>query len=230
VTLDPANRFAFVCELGLDKVMTYRFDVQLGKLTPAEPAFTALKPGAGPRHMAFRPYGHFAYVINELNSTITAFAYLSKTGVLKELQTISTLTPYYDGPNSAAEIGINPSGKYLYASNRGNETIVLFEIDRDKGTLTYIEEQNTGGKTPRHFGIEPSGKHLAIANQDSNIAGNGRLKPSGVFAEAPSPACVKFLPATGIGALNLSKRKWEWSEDDQFICHWSSVIFHVIRS
>ncbi len=201
VTLDRANRFAFVCDLGLDKVLIYRFDAEQGKLTPSEPAFASLKAGAGPRHMTFRPDGRFAYVVNELDSTITAFAYLPETGALKELQTVSTLPPYYDGPNFPAEIGIKPSGEYLYASNRGHESLVVFGIDQDKGTLKYIEEQNAGGKTPRHFGIEPSGKHLAIANQDSDSLlvcridpENGRLKPSGVFAQAPSPVCVKFLP------------------------------------
>jgi 6-phosphogluconolactonase len=201
VTLDPANRFAFVCDLGLDKILTYRFDARQGKLTPAEPAFTTIKAGAGPRHMVFRPDGGFAYVINELTSTINAFSYDAKAGVLTELQTISTLPGYYDGPNSGAEIGIHPSGKFLYASNRGNNTVVLFGIDGGQGTLTYIEEQGTGGKTPRHFGIEPSGKHLAIGNQNSDTvlacridAGNGRLVPSGIFAACPSPVCVKFLP------------------------------------
>jgi 6-phosphogluconolactonase len=201
VALDPANRFAFVCDLGLDKVLTYRFDAQQGKLTPADPAFTTIKAGAGPRHMLFRPDGRFAYVLNEINSTVNAFSYDAKTGVLTELQTISTLPGYYDGPNSGAEIGIHPSGKFLYASNRGNNTVVLFGVDADQGTLTYIEEQGTGGKTPRHFGIEPSAKHLAIGNQDSDTilaclidAGNGRLKPSGVFAACPAPVCLKFLP------------------------------------
>jgi 6-phosphogluconolactonase len=201
VTMDPANRFAFVCDLGLDKVLTYRFDAQKGKLTPAEPAFTMIKAGAGPRHMVFRPDGRFAYVINELNSTLNAFSFDAKTGVLTELQTISTLPPYYEGPNSGAEIGIHPSGKHLYASNRGNNTVVLFGIDAGKGTLTYIEEQGTGGKTPRHFGIEPSAKHMAIGNQDSDTilacridSGNGRLKPSGVFAACPAPVCMRFLP------------------------------------
>jgi len=201
VTVAPDNRFVFVCDLGLDKVMTYRFDPLKGKLTPGEPAFTAIKAGAGPRHMVFRPDGKFAYVINELDSTINVFSYDSNAGVLKELESISTLPGYYDGPNTAAEVGMHPSGKYLYASNRGNESVVLFTVDKDKGTLTYIEEQNTGGKTPRHFGIQPSGAHLAIANQNSDTllaaridAGNGRLKPSGIFAEAPSPACVQFLP------------------------------------
>lgn len=199
-TFDPANQFAFVCDLGLDKIMVYKFDATQGKLTPAEPSFVALKPGAGPRHMVFRPDGKFAYVINELNSTITAFAYDAASGALKELETVSTLPGYYDGPNTAAEIGMHPSGKFLFASNRGNESVVLFTIDPDKGTLTWVEEQNTGGKTPRHFGIEPSAKHLVIANQGSDTLlasridkDNGRLKPSGVFAKCPSPACAVFL-------------------------------------
>jgi 6-phosphogluconolactonase len=202
VTLDNANRFAFVCDLGLDKVMCYRFDADRGKLTPNEPASVSLKPGAGPRHMVFRPDGKFAYVINELDSTITTFAYDADKGALSELETVSTLPPYWDGKNTTAEIAVNPSGKYLYASNRGHNSVILFSIDKDKGTLTFVEEQGTGGKTPRHFGIEPSAKHLAIGNQDSDTvlvcridAENGRLKPSGVFADCPSPVCVKFLPA-----------------------------------
>src|SRR5262249_48865339 len=117
-------------------------------------------------------------------------------------QTVSTLPEYFDGPNTAAEIGMNPSGKFLYVSNRGHNSVVLFSIDSNKGTLTYIEEKGTGGRTPRHFGIQPSAKHLAIVNQDSDTVlvcridpDNGRLKPSGLFAEAPSPACAKFLPS-----------------------------------
>jgi 6-phosphogluconolactonase len=154
--------------------------------------------------MVFRPDGRFAYVVNELSSTVTAFAYASNTGVLKEAQTVTTLPKYFDGANTGAEVGVHPSGRYLYVSNRGHNSVVLFGIDPEKGTLTYIEEQGTGGSTPRHFGIEPSAKHLAIANQDSNTvlmcridAGNGRLTPSGVFASAPSPVCVKFLPPLG---------------------------------
>jgi 6-phosphogluconolactonase len=199
MTLDPANRFAFVCDLGLDEVLAYPFDAQQGKL--GEPARTRLKPGAGPRHLVFRPDGRFAYVVNESNSTLTAFAYATGEGGLTELETVSTLPPYFDGKNTAAEIGMHPSGKWLFVSNRGNETVVLFEIDRDKGTLNYVEEQGTGGKTPRHFGIQPSAAHLAICNQDSDTvlacridSGNGRLKPSGVFAAAPSPVCARFLP------------------------------------
>ena len=120
---------------------------------------------------------------------------------MTELQTVSTLPEYFDGPNTAAEVSMHPSGKWLYVSNRGHNSVVLFSIDSSKGTLTYVEEQGTGGRNPGHFGLEPSAKHLAIANQDSDTvlasridAGNGRLKPSGVFASAPSPVFVAFLP------------------------------------
>jgi len=200
-TFSPDDKFVFICDLGADKVFRYRFDPAQGKLSPADPAFTASKSGAGPRHMAFRPDGKFAYVVNELNSTVDSYSYDSATGLLKHIENVSTLPGYYDGPNLAAEIDVHPSDKWLYVSNRGNNTVILFGIDSEKGNLTYIEEQGTGGMTPRHFGIQPNAKHLAIANQNSNTllacridSGNGRLKPSGVFAAAPSPACVKFLP------------------------------------
>jgi 6-phosphogluconolactonase len=200
VTLDPANRFAFACDLGLDKILVYRFDAAQGKLTPHAPPFVSVTPGAGPRHMVFRPDGRFAYVINELNSTINVYAYNPNAGALRVVQTVSTLPEYFDGANTTAEIDVHPSGKWVYASNRGHNSVVLFTVDFQKGTLTYVEEQGTGGKTPRHFGIEPSAEHLAIGNQESDTvlvcridAGNGRLKPSGVFASVPTPACVKFL-------------------------------------
>jgi 6-phosphogluconolactonase len=201
VTMDRANRFAFVCDLGLDKVMVYRFDARRGTLTPHDPPFAAVKPGAGPRHMVFRPDGRFAYVTNEMNSTITVFAYEATAGVLKELQTVSTLPPSFDGMNTTAEIDAHRSGKFVYVSNRGHNSVVLFRVDASKGTLTYVEEQGTGGSNPRHFGIEPSGKYMAIGNQNSDTvlmaridAGSGRLTPSGVFTPAPTPICMKFLP------------------------------------
>lgn len=201
VTFSPDGKLAFACDLGIDKILAYKFDPDKGKLTPHTPAFTPVKPGSGPRHMVFRPDGKFAYVNHELTSTVAAYSYDAAAGTLKELQTVSTLPGWYDGPNTGAELGVHPSGKWLYASNRGNNTVVLFTIDPADGTLTYVEEQNTGGKTPRHFGIEPSARHLTIANQDSDTllacridSGNGRLKPSGVFASCPSPVCAKFLP------------------------------------
>ncbi len=203
VTLDPAGKFAFVCDLGIDKVMAYKYDAEAGTLAPAAQPFAPLAPGAGPRHMVFRPDAKFAYVLNELNSTVTAFAYDAVSGKLSEVGTVSSLPPYFDGKNSGAEIQMHPSGKWLFASNRGQNSVVLFAIDRDKGTLDFVEDQGTGGKTPRHFGLQPNAKHLAIGNQDSNTVlvcridpDNGRLKPSGVFAEVPSPVCAVFLPPT----------------------------------
>jgi 6-phosphogluconolactonase len=201
VTIDRANRFVFVCDLGLDRVLAYRFDARRGKLTSHDPPFARVKPGAGPRHMVFLPDGRFAYVINELSSTVTAFRYDAKAGALHDVQTISTLPERFDGANTGAEVDVHPSGKWLYASNRGHNGVALFTIDSKNGTLTYVEAQGTGGLKPRHFGIEPSARYLAVGNQDSDTilvaridAGNGRLTPSGILANAPSPVCMKFLP------------------------------------
>src|SRR5262249_44067895 len=153
------------------------------------------------RHMVFRPDGRFAYVINELHSTVTAFAYDAGAGALHEVQTISTLPEHFDGANSGAEIDVHPSGRWLYESNRGHTSVVLLDIDAEQGMLTYVEEQGTAGSTPRHFGLDPSATYLAVGNQNSDTilmarvdAGSGRLKPSGILAYAPSPVCLKFLP------------------------------------
>jgi 6-phosphogluconolactonase len=196
VAFDVTGRFAFACSPSLDRVFTYRFDQ--GKLTGSSVITT--KKGTGPRRIVFRPDGKFAYLVNQNDSTITANSYDTNTGRLTALEMQSTLPPYFDGKNTAAEIGMHPSGKWLYVSNIGNETVVLFEIDKDKGTLSYVEEQGTGGKTPVHFGIQPDAKHLTICNQKSDTllvcridSGNGRLKPSGVFATSPNPTCAKFL-------------------------------------
>jgi len=201
VALDPADRFAFVCDPVGDRIMAYRFDAETGKLAPNRPAATPLDPGSGPRRMVFRADGRYAYVANERSSTITAFAYDPATGGLNAVQTVSTVPDYFDGSNRAAELALHPSAPYLYVSNLGHDSIVLFQVDPEAGTLTWVEEQGTGGRAPRHFGFEPSGKHLAIANFDSDTvlasrvdAGNGRLKPSGIFAAVPSPACVRFVP------------------------------------
>jgi 6-phosphogluconolactonase len=195
-----------VCDLGIDKVMIYKFDASQGKLVPNDPPFVQLKPGVGPRHIAFSPNGKFAYVICELASTLSTFAYDDQRGALTELQTLSSLGANDHKPNSAAEISIVPSGEFLFASNRGNDTVVTFAIDPKNGTLRRIGDQSTGGNTPRYFGIEPSGRQLAICNQQSDtvlICGidpmNGLLKSSGVFATVPSPACAVFLPSPSGG-------------------------------
>ena len=200
MTVDPANRFVFACDLGLDKVLSYRFDAQKGTLTPNDPPFATLAPGAGPRHMAFRPDGRFAYVLNEMLSTMTVFRYDASAGRLTELQTLSTLPPDFTGQNSGAEVAAHPSGKFLYSSNRGHNSVALFAIDEKAGTLTFVEAQNTGGRTPRHFGIDPSGAHILIANQGSDTIvasridpATGRFKAPEVVASAPTPVFAGFL-------------------------------------
>jgi 6-phosphogluconolactonase len=201
VTLDPENKFAFICDLGLDKILAYRFDAASGKITPADPAFTATKPGAGPRHMAFRPDGKFAYLINEMNSTVTVFAYDAATGALQEIQTTSALPPDHQGRNSSSEIDVHPSGRWLYVSNRGHDSVVLFDIDPTHGTLTYKAAQSSAGKTPRHFGFTPDAKHLVVGNQETGTLltcrideQSGRLTPLEGLPEVPQPACIVFLP------------------------------------
>jgi 6-phosphogluconolactonase len=201
VALDPLNRFAFACDLGTDKVMSYHFDPATGKLTPNDPAFTALKPGSGPRHLTFHPNGRIAYVLNELACTVTVFAYNPARGSLKEVQTIATLPDDFKDANTSAEVAVDRLGKHLYASNRGHNSIALFDIDAAKGTLTLVERTSTGGKTPRDFTIDPTGKFLAAANQESNnivIFGideaTGRLKPTGQVLDLPAPMCVRFMP------------------------------------
>jgi 6-phosphogluconolactonase len=204
VAFSPDDQFAFVCDPGLDKVMIYRFDARAGKLAPHQPAFTASKPGAGPRHLVFGSDGRFAYVVNERDSTVTALAYDAKAGTLNPLQSLSTLPGYYDGPNRAAEIGVHPSGKHLFVSNCGHNSIVLYTIDPEKGTLTYVEDQSTYGKMPVHFGLDTPGKHLAVANRESGTIlilrapENARVKPAGNVVKMPAAACAVFLsPAIG---------------------------------
>jgi len=200
INLDAANHFAFVADLGLDKVLVYRFDPAKGTLVANDPPSVSVEPGSGPRHFAFHPGGHYAYVINEMHSTVTAFSYDSARGVLKVLQTISTIPKDFKSENSTAEVQVHPSGKFLYGSNRGHDSIAVFAIDQEKGTLRLIEQQSTQGKTPRNFGIDPTGRYLLAANQDSgNVVvfrinlQDGRLSATGQIAQVPSPVCVKFL-------------------------------------
>jgi 6-phosphogluconolactonase len=205
VTFDPANKFVFVCDLGLDKVMIYRFDAEHGKLTPNDPAFVETRKGAGPRHMVFRPDGKFAYVVNELDSTVTSYAYDPQKGALSMIESVSTLAAKFSGPNTTAEIAVHPGGKFLYASNRGSDTIALFKIDANSGKLTWVEEQKTGGKTPRYFGIQPPGDLMVIANQDSSTLvlapidpANGTIRPAAASTQCPSPVSAVFLsPSVG---------------------------------
>jgi 6-phosphogluconolactonase len=200
-TLDAANRFAFACDLGLDKVLVYKFDSERGTLVPNEPPFAAIKAGSGPRHMAFHPNGHAAYVINELGSTITRFAYDPARGVLTERQTISTLPSDFKGANFPAEIAVHPSGDFLYGSNRGHNSIAIFDIEPGDGSLRNLGYESTRGKTPRNFAIDPSGKFLLAANQDSDTIAVFRVNSvNGLLTfisqvDVPAPVCIKFFGA-----------------------------------
>jgi 6-phosphogluconolactonase len=203
INLDAANHFAAVADLGLDKVLIYRFDAEDGKLAPNSPPSVSVKPGSGPRHFAFHPTGRYAYVINEMKSTVTAFSYDAKSGTLKELQTISTIPEQFKDETSTAEVQVHPSGKFLYGSNRGHDSIAVFKIDESTGMLTAVDRTPTQGKTPRNFGIDPSGNFLLAANQDSDTVvvfridtQTGKLTPTGQKLEAPRPVCVKFVPAS----------------------------------
>lgn len=199
-TFDPAYRLLFACDLGLDKVLAYQLDSAKGTLTPHNPPSASVKPGSGPRHMDFRPDARFAYVLNELTSTVTTFAYDAKAGSLTERQTVSTLPASFTGSNSGAEIVVHPSGKFVYSSNRGHNSIALFRIDPAQGTLTFVDAQDTGGRTPRNFAIDPTGRLLFAANQDSGTMlvftidqASGQLKTTVGPVEVPSPVCVRFL-------------------------------------
>jgi len=199
IHVDKGNRFVLATDLGLDKVLVYRFDAARGTLTPNEPAFASLKPGAGPRHFAFHPSFRYAYAINEITCTVTAFAYDARRGVLSELQTITTLPGPVQQGFSTAEVQVHPSGKFLYGSNRGHDSIAVFRIDRSRGTLTPVEHEPTQGRMPRNFGIDPTGRFLLAANMNSNSVvvfridpRTGALDPTGEKLEVPTPVCVKF--------------------------------------
>ena len=197
---DPANAFAFAVDLGTDQVIGYRLEANQGRLTRLpEPAFVS-KPGAGPRHLTFHPNGKRAYLINELNSTITALAYDGTTGRFQELQTVSALPPGYTGPNSCADVHVAPNGLFLYASNRGHNSIAVFAIDTSSGILVPIQHVDTQGKTPRNFTLDPSGRLLLVANQNSNTIVSfrvdpqtGQLAPTGHTAQVPTPMFLQVV-------------------------------------
>ena len=198
VTLDPANRFAVVADLGTDKLAVYRFDGAKGTLTPHQPPAVSLAPGAGPRHFAFHPDGRRAYVINELSSTVTAFDY-DGAGKLTERQTLSTLPAGAGVVNLTAEVVVHPGGRFLYGSNRGFDSIALFTIDPATGKLTLAGQQPTLGKWPRNFAIDPSDTFLLAANQNSdNVVvfridpRSGRLQPVGAPTRVPRPVCLRM--------------------------------------
>jgi 6-phosphogluconolactonase len=201
IAMDAANGRVFVCDLGLDKVMIYRLDESTGRLVANETPSVELKSGSGPRHMVFHPDGKHAYVINELSSTLTAFDYDPQHGALKEIQTVPTLPDNFRGTNTCAEIAVHSSGKFIYASNRGDDSIAVFAVDENTGRLMCVGHSSTRGKTPRCFAIDPTGQYLIAANQNSdNVvvfrinAQTGQLTWTGQSIQVGKPVCVVFVP------------------------------------
>jgi 6-phosphogluconolactonase len=195
----PDNRYVFVADLGMDQVLGYRFDPQRGGMATDEPAITKLPPGSGPRHVAFRPDGRFLYVLGEMACTVTAYRYDAARGSTEEMQTVPTLPADFQGTKSGAEIAVHRSGNYLYASNRGHDTIAVFRIDLTSGKLTPGGNVPTRGKTPRAFSIDPTGTWLFAANQDSDNMSmfridlkTGGLNPVGDPVDVFSPVSVVF--------------------------------------
>ena len=209
--ISPDNRFVWVCDLGLDEVLSYRIDPAKGGMTPNDPPFAKVQAGFGPRHVVFRADSKFAYVMSEMGSAVTVFSYDAAKGTMQQVQIVSTEPEGYTGAKSGAEIAIHPSSKFLYASNRGDNTIAIFKVDAAKGTLTAAGYVPTGGKTPRNFVIDPTGNYLLVANQDSNNIvvfkidqQTGGLKPTGDTYAVGFPVSLLFVstassPAGGRG-------------------------------
>lgn len=196
---DAANRFVFVPDLGMDRIVAYRFDSSTGRITESKEGGTVLKAGAGPRHIVFSPDGSFAYIVNELDSSITACSYQTETGGLRTIQSISTLPADFSGKSTCADITMLPSGEFLYASNRGHDSVAIYRRDRESGKLTLVGHESSGGRTPRNFVIDPTGRLMLVANQDSGTIvsyrideATGALRRTGEVAEVGTPVCIKF--------------------------------------
>jgi 6-phosphogluconolactonase len=199
INLTPDNRFAVVSQFGTDRLAVFRFDPREGSLTPTEPAHLALPPGSAPRHLAFHPSTRTAYSLNEIDSTIAVLKYDAAPGTFSVRQTVSTLPATFNGRNTAAEVVVHPSGRWLYASNRGDQSIAVFAIDGD-GRLNLVAHVPCGGRTPRGFSVDPFGRWLITANQDTHNlavfaldAATGVPRPTGQSEEVRMAVCVKFL-------------------------------------
>jgi 6-phosphogluconolactonase len=200
IRVDSTNRFVLVADLGLDKLFVYKFDVKTGSIAPNDPPFVAVKPGSGPRHVVFHPNGRWVYLVTEMGSTVIQYEWDARRGALKEAQTVSTLPADFHGVSACAEITVHPSGKFLYASNRGHDSIAVFAIDARSGRLTAIQHVPSGGKTPRNFDLDRAGRWMLVTNHGNNVAmvfridqATGKLTPVGSPVELPSPFCPRFL-------------------------------------
>jgi 6-phosphogluconolactonase len=200
VVISADNRFAYVPDLGLDHIRIYKLDPSTATLTPGNPPFAQQDPGMGPRHMVFSPDENFAYVMNELKSEVSVFRHDKSTGSLAKVQDVSSLPAGYSGENGPAEILIDAAGNYIYATNRGHDSIAVFWVDKGSGTLKQIQVISSEGKAPRGLAIDPTGKFMFAGNQDTNnfvvfhIEANGQLKPTGRVVNMPTPVAFLFVP------------------------------------
>ena len=199
ITWSPDDQYVLACDLGLDKVLIYK--LSNGLLSPANPPSFGLEPGSGPRHLAFDPTGRFVYVINELSSTLTACRYDAGKGIVTAQETVSTLPKDFSGVNTCAEVQVHPSGKTIYASNRGHNSIAVFSRDPVSGLANLVQIASTQGKTPRHFTLDPTGRWLLAENQDSDSVvifavdeQTGQLTPTGRSEKVGAPVCAVFGP------------------------------------
>ncbi|MBM3606328.1 MAG: lactonase family protein, partial [Alphaproteobacteria bacterium] len=200
VEFDPSGRFVAVPDKGLDQVLVYEIDAAAGKLKAVGQPSQA-REGAGPRHIAFHPSGQSAYVINELDSTVTAYRFDSETGQLEPFQRLSSLPDSFTGNSRASEIAVSPDGRFVYASNRGYDSIAIFSIDPENWQLTSAGWQNSEGRTPRFFAIDPNYQRLLVANEDTDTIvpfeidrSDGSLRKSGDAVQVGSPVCIIFKP------------------------------------
>ena len=201
VDFAPGNRFLLSCDAGIDRIYVYRFEPNTGVLTANDPPYATTAPATHPRHLTFSPDGQFCYNIDEHSMSVTAFRFDAKNGALKQIQSIPTLPAGYEGKGqSTAELVMHPSGKFLYGSNRGHDSIVAFAVNPQTGELTLVGHTSTEGKTPRGFGVDPSGKWAFAGNQGSDSIvqfridqNTGALTPTGARFELGAPVCFQFL-------------------------------------
>jgi 6-phosphogluconolactonase len=198
----PDSSYILAIDLGTDRLMTFRLDIERGTLSAAAVPWTQLPPGTGPRHLAFHPHRPYAYVISELQSTVTVCRYLEQQGTFEALQTISTLPDDFTGQNLGGEITIAPSGRFVYASNRGHDSLVIYAANQETGQLSLVGHESTQGKSPRAFNIDPSGALLLVANQDTDTVvtfwidqDSGKLQATGHVVAVPTPVCLQLYNA-----------------------------------
>jgi 6-phosphogluconolactonase len=198
----PDHRFILAVDLGTDRLMAFRFDRERGALRPADAPWTQMPPGAGPRHLAFHPHRPLAYVISELQSTVTVFRYVERQGTFEAMQTISSLPDGFTAQNSGAEIKLAPSGRFVYASNRGHDSLAIYAVAPETGRLSLVGHESTRGIGPRDFAIDPTGTLLLVANQDTDTVvtfwinqDTGTLRATGCVAAVPTPVCLQLVSA-----------------------------------